>query len=89
MSFRYLLVLLLATGMSGCAGLRPVIRQSGPSVDAQTRAWQKKILRKGQDGDWLVIRGYSSTGDLVAAAGKTLRILSDLLPPRSIVCERA
>jgi uncharacterized protein YycO len=67
--FRILAVFLVAGAVTGCAGLRPVFRQSGPSVDAQTRAWQKKILRKGQDGDWLVIRGYSSTGDLVAAAG--------------------
>jgi hypothetical protein len=69
--FRILAVFLLAAAVTGCAGLRPVFRQSGPSVDAQTRAWQKKILRKGQDGDWLIIRGYSSTGDLVAAAGNT------------------
>ncbi len=68
MSFRILVVFLLSLGATGCAGLRPVFRQSGPAVDVQTRVWQKKILQVGQDGDWLVIRGYSSTGDLVAAA---------------------
>jgi hypothetical protein len=54
---------------SGCAGLRPLYRQPGPSAEAVTRAWHKKILRTGRDGDWLVIRGYNSTGHLVAVAG--------------------
>jgi hypothetical protein len=68
-SFRILLVFLVSLGATGCAGLRPVFRQSGPAVDEQTRAWHRKILKLGQDGDWLVIRGYTSTGDLVSAAG--------------------
>ena len=68
-SFRIVLVLLLSLGAIGCAGLRPVFRQSGPVADAQTRDWQKKIVQAGQDGDWLVIRGYNSADHLVAVAG--------------------
>ena len=49
--------------------MRPAIRQSGPATDALTRSWQREILRRGRDGDWLVIRGYNSTGHLVAVAG--------------------
>ena len=70
-SFRILMVLFLSLDATGCAGLRPVLRQSGPAVDAQTRAWHKKILKLGQDGDWLVVRGYTSTGDLVSVAGNS------------------
>src|SRR5262245_28773278 len=69
--FRILIFLFLSFGATGCAGLRPVFRQSGPAVDAQTRSWQKKILKLGQDGDWLVVRGYTSTGDLVSVAGNS------------------
>jgi hypothetical protein len=70
-SFRILVICFFSVGATGCAGLRPVIRQSGPAVDAQTRAWHKKILKLGQDGDWLVVRGYTSTGDLVSVAGNS------------------
>jgi len=49
--------------------LRPALRQSGPAASALTRSWQKQILKRGRDGDWLVIRGYNSTGHLVAVAG--------------------
>jgi len=68
-SFRILVFLLLSAAAAGCAGLRPVFRQSGPAVDARTRGWQKEILRSGRDGDWLVIRGYNSADHLVAFAG--------------------
>jgi hypothetical protein len=54
---------------AGCMSLRPALRQSGPVASALTRSWQKDILRRGRDGDWLVIRGYNSTGHLVAVAG--------------------
>jgi hypothetical protein len=70
-SFRILVICLFSVGATGCAGLRPVLRQSRPAIDAQTRAWQKKILKLGQDGDWLVVRGYTSTGDLVSVAGNS------------------
>ncbi|HEY2252828.1 MAG TPA: YiiX/YebB-like N1pC/P60 family cysteine hydrolase [Planctomycetaceae bacterium] len=49
--------------------LRPALRQSGAAANALTRSWQKQILKRGRDGDWLIIRGYNSTGHLVAAAG--------------------
>jgi hypothetical protein len=51
---------------AGCAGLRPVVRKSGPSAESQTASWRETILREGQDGDWLVIRGYNSSDHLVA-----------------------
>jgi hypothetical protein len=68
-SLRILVVLLLSLTATGCAGLRPVFRQSGPAADAQTRTWQKTTVQTGQDGDWLVIRGYNSADHLVAVAG--------------------
>ncbi len=60
--FTFALVAVLA----GCSGLRPVVRKSGPSADAETESWRETILREGQDGDWLVIRGYNSSDHLVA-----------------------
>jgi len=48
--------------------MRPVVRRSGPAADSQTRAWSESIHREGQDGDWLVIRGYNSSDHLVALA---------------------
>jgi hypothetical protein len=54
--------------LSGCTGLRPVIRQSGRAADKQTRSWCEEIARHGRDGDWLVIRGYHSSDHLVAIA---------------------
>ncbi len=62
----FLLVLLVS---SGCASLRPASRQSGPAAESLTQTWRKEILKRGQDGDWLVIRGYDSTNHLVAVAG--------------------
>src|SRR5260221_5316760 len=55
--------------VAGCMSLRPAMRQPGPSANALTRVWKKQIHKRGQDGDWLVIRGYNSTGQLVAVAG--------------------
>ena len=63
----FLLGLVLA--VAGCMSLRPATRQSGPMAKALTRSWRKQILKRGQDGDWLVIRGYNSAGQLVAVAG--------------------
>jgi hypothetical protein len=54
--------------LSGCTGLRPVIRQSGLAAEKQTRTWRAEIARHGRDGDWLVIRGYHSSDHLVAIA---------------------
>lgn len=52
-----------------CAGLRPVSRKFGEAADNQTRGWQAEILRQGQDGDWLLIRGYNGADDVIAAVG--------------------
>lgn len=64
-----LLISVVALTQISCTGLRPVVRQSGEDADSQTRDWQAEILRLGQDGDWLVIRGYQGADDLVAAVG--------------------
>jgi hypothetical protein len=60
---------IVAIALAGCASLRPPLRQPGPVAQAITHSWQKSILRLGRDGDWLLIRGYNSTGHLVAVAG--------------------
>jgi Permuted papain-like amidase enzyme, YaeF/YiiX, C92 family len=62
------LPLILAIGIAGCTGMRPVVRQYGPAADSQTRTWRDEIVRLGRDGDWLVIRGYNSADHLVAVA---------------------
>jgi hypothetical protein len=59
---------MLIAGLAGCTGLRPVIRQSGPAAEKQSRVWREEIARHGRDGDWLVIRGYNSSDHLVAVA---------------------
>jgi hypothetical protein len=61
-------LIVIAFAVTGCASMRPSIRQSGPAADGLTRSWRKQILRLGRDGDWLVIRGYSSADHLVAFA---------------------
>ena len=66
---RIIFLLGLVLPVAGCMSLRPAIRQSGPAAKALTRSWRKQILKAAQDGDWLVIRGYNSTGHLVAVAG--------------------
>ena len=63
---RSLFTVALVAVLAGCSGLRPVVRKSGPSADPETESWRETILRKGQDGDWLVIRGYNSSDHLVA-----------------------
>jgi len=66
---RIVWLFIVAIALAGCASLRPPLRQPGPVAEAITHSWQKKILRLGRDGDWLLIRGYNSTGHLVAVAG--------------------
>lgn len=65
MSFLFALVM----SSAGCVSLRPASRQSGAAANAITQSWRREILRHGRDGDWLVVRGYNSTGHLVAVAG--------------------
>lgn len=62
---------ILIFSLTGCTGMRPVICHSGPSAEAETRLWRDEILRQGQDGDWLVIRGYNSSDHLVATAANS------------------
>lgn len=64
-------LVLLIFALAGCTGMRPVIRHSGPAAEAETRLWRDEILRQGQDGDWLVIRGYNSSDHLVATAANS------------------
>src|SRR5258708_5141705 len=57
----------LVLSLAGCAAMQPALPRSGPAADAQTRFWQHEVTRLGQNGDWLVIHGNSSTDLLVAA----------------------
>lgn len=61
--------MILMFGLAGCSLLQPVARPSGPAAHAETRFWQSKIEERGRDGDWLAIRGYSTSDHLVAAVG--------------------
>lgn len=66
---RYCILLVVVLAIFGCASSRPASRQAGRQADSLTQSWRQEILNRGQDGDWLVIRGYDSTNRLVALAG--------------------
>lgn len=61
----------LVAVFAGCVGIAPLARSSGAVAGIETRIWRDEILRRGQDGDWLVIRGYNSADHLVAIAGNS------------------
>lgn len=82
------LILILLFSVAGCGFLQPVVRQSGPAADAETRLWQSEIEQRGRDGDWLAIRGYSPSDHLVAAvAGAELSHVGILDATRGEVIE--
>ncbi len=43
-----------------------VERKTGEAAELETASWLNAIKTLAQDGDWLVVRGYHSTDDLVA-----------------------
>lgn len=47
------------------------IRPSKQLGAAQTRAFTARVLAHGQDGDWLVVRGYKAADDMVATVTNT------------------
>jgi hypothetical protein len=65
---RFLAILMLLSLMGAC-GVRVVVKPPPEPVRTeQTDTWLKAVQAKAQDGDWLVLRGYHDTDDLVAAA---------------------
>lgn len=66
---RLALLLSILLCLPGCAGVASLVRPTGAVADVETQLWQEEILRRGQDGDWLVIRGYNSADHVVALAG--------------------
>ena len=61
------LVVLLAALLAACAAT-PIV-ETRPAADVRTRldaAMMARVKELGRDGDWLVIRGYHTTDDLVA-----------------------
>ena len=60
---------LVALFLFGACGVRVIVKPPPePLRSEQTNAWLKVVQDKAQDGDWLVLRGYHDTDDLVAAA---------------------
>ncbi len=55
----------------GCLAPKPVHPPAADLRARQTDAMLEKVIQLGRNGDWLVIRGYHSTDQLVAAATRT------------------
>ncbi len=61
-----LLLAALAALVSGCAG--SLVHKKPQSADlnnATTELWARDIKRVAQDGDWILTRSYSKTGDAI------------------------
>ncbi|MDF1562162.1 MAG: YiiX/YebB-like N1pC/P60 family cysteine hydrolase [Deltaproteobacteria bacterium] len=55
--------------MVQCTGVRTHVKPPPPEIrDQQTRDWLVEIRSLAEAGDWLAIRGYHSTDDLVVTA---------------------
>lgn len=54
-----------------CSAPRPVHPPANELRAKQTAAMLEQVLHLGKNGDWLVIRGYHSTDQLVAVATRT------------------
>ena len=63
-----LLSLLLILGSCADAAIVQVTPPDEATRGPQTDRWLAEVLRIAQDGDWLVVRGYHPTDDLVVAA---------------------
>jgi hypothetical protein len=54
---------------AACTGVRAHVEPPPAEVRApQTAAWLAEVERVGADGDWLVVRGYHPSDDLVVTA---------------------
>jgi hypothetical protein len=61
--------LLLFALLAGCsAGTDALVRRTGPEYEAEVASWMETVKRTGGDGEWLVVRGYHATDDLIAVA---------------------
>ncbi len=61
--------LLLFALLAGCsAGTDALVRRTGPEYEAEVSSWLATVKRAGADGDWLVVRGYHATDDLIAVS---------------------
>lgn len=56
----------LLTGCTACATPAAGLRPSPEIRIAQSEDMLQTVLSQGRDGDWLVVRGYKPTDDLVA-----------------------
>ncbi len=65
-----LVPLLVIAGLQvDCVGVRTHVKPPVPEIRAaQTQAWLEKVHALGSAGDWLAIRGYHATDDLVVTA---------------------
>ena len=64
-----ILIGLMALLALPACGVRVIVKPPPePLRSEQTASWLKVVRDKAQDGDWLVLRGYHDTDDLVAAA---------------------
>ena len=52
----------------GCAGFQGLKRYVGPEYEAETKSWQRVLNERGDNGMWLVTRGYHRGDDVVAIA---------------------
>ncbi len=53
---------------AGCAGFQGLKRHAGPKYQAETKSWQRVLNERGDNGMWLVTRGYHRGDDVVAIA---------------------
>jgi hypothetical protein len=61
-------LLLLLVFLLGACGVRVVVKPPPePLRTEQTEAWHKEVLGLAKSGDWLILRGYHDTDNMVAA----------------------
>lgn len=65
---KYLLVLSFILVCSGCLADNIIRKPSGELHQNQNKLIYKELSKQIQTGDWLVIRGYHKTDNLVAGA---------------------
>lgn len=61
-------LLLLSITLSACTGAEALRRKTGPEYVAETQSWEQVIAQRGEQGMWLVVRGYHAGDDVVAVA---------------------
>ena len=62
-------VTLTAALLGACSGVRVTVEPPPePLHSEQTDAWMTRIAEVAESGDWLVVRGYKATDNLIVAA---------------------